>query len=82
MTDARKAKIDGIAVPDQEIALGDETGTLAVVGWGSTYGPIRQAAAPSLPATRSATSTFATSGRCRAIWASCCPVSTRCWCRK
>jgi 2-oxoglutarate/2-oxoacid ferredoxin oxidoreductase subunit alpha len=43
MTDARKAKIDGIAVPPQTIDLGDETGDLAVVGWGSTYGPIHQA---------------------------------------
>ncbi|MEO6153213.1 MAG: 2-oxoacid:acceptor oxidoreductase subunit alpha [Croceibacterium sp.] len=43
MTDARKAKIDGIAVPDQEVTLGDATGTLAVVGWGSTFGPIHQA---------------------------------------
>jgi 2-oxoglutarate ferredoxin oxidoreductase subunit alpha len=45
MTDARKAKIDGIArgIPDQEVALGDSTGKLAVVGWGSTYGPIRRA---------------------------------------
>ena len=30
-------------MPDQDVALGDDTGTLAVVGWGSTYGPIRQA---------------------------------------
>jgi 2-oxoglutarate/2-oxoacid ferredoxin oxidoreductase subunit alpha len=43
MTDARKAKIDGIAVPDQDVAVGETTGELAVVGWGSTYGPIRQA---------------------------------------
>ncbi|HTM96358.1 MAG TPA: 2-oxoglutarate ferredoxin oxidoreductase subunit alpha, partial [Croceibacterium sp.] len=43
MTDARKAKIDGIAIPDQDVALGDATGRLAVVGWGSTYGPIRRA---------------------------------------
>jgi 2-oxoglutarate ferredoxin oxidoreductase subunit alpha len=43
MTDARKAKIDGIAVPDQEVALGEATGRLAVVGWGSTFGPIHQA---------------------------------------
>jgi 2-oxoglutarate ferredoxin oxidoreductase subunit alpha len=42
-TDARKAKIDNIAVPDQEIDSGDATGRLAVVGWGSTYGPIRRA---------------------------------------
>jgi len=43
MTDARKAKIDGIEVPPQDVAVGEETGELAVVGWGSTYGPIRQA---------------------------------------
>jgi len=43
MTDARKAKIDQIAVPPQGVDSGDDTGTLAVVGWGSTYGPIRQA---------------------------------------
>jgi len=43
MTDARKAKIDGIAIPDQEVTLGDATGRLAVVGWGSTFGPIHQA---------------------------------------
>ena len=43
MTDARKAKIDGIAIPLQEVDSGDDTGELAVVGWGSTYGPIRQA---------------------------------------
>lgn len=43
MTDARKGKIDGIAVPDQEVSVGETTGELAVVGWGSTYGPIRQA---------------------------------------
>lgn len=43
MTDARKAKIDGIAVPDQQVTLGDSTGRLAVVGWGSTFGPIHQA---------------------------------------
>jgi len=30
-------------VPDQQVALGEKTGTLAVVGWGSTYGPIHQA---------------------------------------
>ncbi|WP_137679397.1 2-oxoacid:acceptor oxidoreductase subunit alpha [Aurantiacibacter suaedae] len=43
MTDARKAKIDGITVPDQGVTLGDEGGKLAVVGWGSTFGPIRRA---------------------------------------
>jgi 2-oxoglutarate ferredoxin oxidoreductase subunit alpha len=43
MTDLRRDKILGVSVPDQEVALGDTTGELAVVGWGSTYGPIRQA---------------------------------------
>ncbi len=43
MTDLRKSKVENIAVPDQEVALGETTGTLAVVGWGSTYGPIHQA---------------------------------------
>ena len=43
MTDARRDKVLGVEVPDQEVALGDATGELAVVGWGSTYGPIRQA---------------------------------------
>ncbi|MEY4473503.1 MAG: hypothetical protein RL671_1807, partial [Pseudomonadota bacterium] len=45
MTDARKAKIDGIAksIPDQDVCLGNSSGKLAVVGWGSTYGPIHQA---------------------------------------
>jgi len=44
-TDARKARIDGIAhnVPPQEVALGEARGKLAVVGWGSTFGPIHQA---------------------------------------
>jgi 2-oxoglutarate/2-oxoacid ferredoxin oxidoreductase subunit alpha len=45
MTDLRKAKIDGIAahIPDQDVCLGTESGKLAIVGWGSTYGPIHQA---------------------------------------
>lgn len=45
MTDARKAKIDGVAkgIPAQDVTLGSETGKLVVVGWGSTYGPIHQA---------------------------------------
>lgn len=43
MTDARIGKVSGVAVPDQEVAAGEEGGKLAVVGWGSTYGPIHQA---------------------------------------
>ena len=45
MTDTRAAKIDGIAgdIPPQAVELGTETGKLAVVGWGSTYGPINRA---------------------------------------
>jgi 2-oxoglutarate ferredoxin oxidoreductase subunit alpha len=29
--------------PDQEICLGEPNGALAVIGWGSTFGPIHQA---------------------------------------
>jgi len=45
MTDIRKAKVDGIAdhVPEQEVTLGNSGGKLALVGWGSTFGPIHQA---------------------------------------
>ena len=45
MTDTRAAKIDGIAndIPLQAVDQGEESGTLAVVGWGSTYGPISEA---------------------------------------
>jgi len=43
MTDARMNKVSGVEVPDQEIAAGEAGGKLAVVGWGSTYGPIRRA---------------------------------------
>jgi len=44
-TDARKEKVDGVAasIPPQEVCLGQSGGKLAVVGWGSTYGPIHQA---------------------------------------
>ena len=45
MTEARKAKVDGVvnSIPAQAVTLGDEGGKLAVVGWGSTFGPIHQA---------------------------------------
>ena len=45
MTDLRAAKIANIAndIPEQDVALGDRTGALALVGWGSTFGPINKA---------------------------------------
>ncbi len=45
MTDLRQAKVAGIAdhIPEQAVELGETSGKLAVVGWGSTYGPIHQA---------------------------------------
>jgi 2-oxoglutarate ferredoxin oxidoreductase subunit alpha len=45
MTDTRFAKVMGIAndIPDQDVCLGREGAKLAVVGWGSTFGPIHQA---------------------------------------
>lgn len=47
MTDVRKAKIDGVAndIPLQAVDQGEAKGRLAVVGWGSTYGPINRAVA-------------------------------------
>ena len=46
MTDVRAAKIAGIAndIPEQQVSYGEPRGTMALVGWGSTYGPINQAA--------------------------------------
>src|SRR5258708_3434015 len=45
MTNVRAAKVAGVAadIPEQGVALGNPGGALAVVGWGSTYGPIHQA---------------------------------------
>jgi 2-oxoglutarate ferredoxin oxidoreductase subunit alpha len=45
MTEVRAAKIAGIAkdIPLQQPELGLGKGPLAIVGWGSTYGPIYQA---------------------------------------
>ena len=45
MTNIRRDKVAGIAdsIPDQDVSLGETSGKLAVVGWGSTYGPIHQA---------------------------------------
>ena len=46
MTGMRQAKVDSVAkfIPDQQLELGPDSGDLVVVGWGSTYGPIYQAA--------------------------------------
>jgi 2-oxoglutarate ferredoxin oxidoreductase subunit alpha len=45
MTDTRAAKINNIAddIPEQHVEIGDTKGKLAVVGWGSTFGPINRA---------------------------------------
>jgi 2-oxoglutarate ferredoxin oxidoreductase subunit alpha len=45
MTDIRANKVLGVAnsIRDQEVAIGEAGGRLAVVGWGSTFGPIHQA---------------------------------------
>ena len=45
MTNTRVGKVLGVAnsIPDQEICLGREGAELAMVGWGSTFGPIHQA---------------------------------------
>ncbi len=45
MTTLRKDKVQGIAadIPLQEVCLGNTSGRLAVVGWGSTFGAIHQA---------------------------------------
>lgn len=45
MTDVRHAKVEGIAndIPLQDVDQGTDGGKLAVVGWGSTYGPISEA---------------------------------------
>jgi 2-oxoglutarate ferredoxin oxidoreductase subunit alpha len=45
MTRIRAQKVANVAdtIPDQDICLGKEGAKLAVVGWGSTFGPIHQA---------------------------------------
>jgi 2-oxoglutarate ferredoxin oxidoreductase subunit alpha len=45
MTDTRTAKINNIAndIPEQGVEAGETKGKLAVVGWGSTFGPINRA---------------------------------------
>jgi 2-oxoglutarate ferredoxin oxidoreductase subunit alpha len=45
MTRLRAAKVASVAdsIPDQDVCIGEASGELAVVGWGSTFGPIHQA---------------------------------------
>ena len=45
MVKIRQEKVDLIAndIPVQEIAQGDDSGSVLVLGWGSTYGAIRTA---------------------------------------
>ncbi|MBK5263738.1 MAG: 2-oxoacid:acceptor oxidoreductase subunit alpha [Alphaproteobacteria bacterium] len=45
MTNIRRDKVLGVAndIPDQAVCLGNTSGKLAIVGWGSTFGPIHQA---------------------------------------
>ena len=45
MTNTRAAKVNKVAesIPDQDVCIGREGAKLAVVGWGSTFGPIHQA---------------------------------------
>ena len=45
MTRVRAAKVASVGdfIPDQDVCLGEDSGELAVVGWGSTFGPIHQA---------------------------------------
>jgi len=45
MTKTRAAKIQNVAndLPEQKVEIGNDSGELAIVGWGSTYGAIHQA---------------------------------------
>jgi 2-oxoglutarate ferredoxin oxidoreductase subunit alpha len=45
MTDLRLERVHRVAtdIPLQQVAVGEATGAAAVVGWGSTFGPIQQA---------------------------------------
>jgi 2-oxoglutarate ferredoxin oxidoreductase subunit alpha len=45
MTRLRAAKVASVAdsIPDQDVCLGNDSGKLVVVGWGSSFGPIHQA---------------------------------------
>ena len=68
MTDMRAAKVRRHRQFHSRAggALGERSGKLAVVGWGSTYGPIHQAVRRARRKGQDVpTSTSATSGRCR-----------------
>jgi 2-oxoglutarate ferredoxin oxidoreductase subunit alpha len=69
MTDTRTPRCSvANSIPDQDVCLGREGAELAVVGWGSTFGPIHQAVRRARIAGQDvATSTSATSGRCPKI---------------
>ena len=87
MTDIRRAKVANIAraIPLQTVDQGPSSGKLVLVGWGSTYGPIRKGVqrARARRAWTSPTSTCATSGRCRRTLVSLLQVATtRLSCRK
>ena len=45
MTRLRAQKVANVAdsIPDQDVCIGATSGKLAIVGWGSTFGPIHQA---------------------------------------
>ena len=45
MTETRHQKIANVAktIPDQDVEVGETSGKLAVVGWGSTFGPVSRA---------------------------------------
>jgi 2-oxoglutarate ferredoxin oxidoreductase subunit alpha len=46
MTSLRAEKVESVAkyIPNQQTELGPDFGDLLILGWGSTYGPIYQAA--------------------------------------
>jgi 2-oxoglutarate ferredoxin oxidoreductase subunit alpha len=50
MTDTRAAKVNKVveSIPDQDVCIGKAGAKLAIVGWGSTFGPIHQAVRRSL----------------------------------